>query len=168
MNVKKIHVPPLSKAARFFDWLLTPVMYLLAGTFSESPQKTHPWNNKKLTADEVQKLAPSRMIHSGGNAAARRRWIWKLPLFHAPIFGGWRDYIVIQPFDPHAEWHVGWVGKDVAGVTQVKLYGPARVLIGPEEVSFFGLNRRGQQIPLVVVGRGEIGERGPFAKLPLL
>jgi len=91
-----------------------------------------------------------------------------LPLFHLPILGGWRNYVVLKPLDPNTEWHPIWVAKDVVGISQLTIKGAARLLLGPEPCRFYGVSTSGDQIKIIVVGFGRIGARGPFARLPLL
>lgn len=166
--MKKIHVPPLRWYEHVFDWLMIPVMYLIAGTLRETPQRTHRWNNKKLRRAEVRHLLQLFMVLSSC-LPTRTRWFWKIPLFHMPILGGWKHYVVLEPSHlTGAMWHVGWVAGDVIGVSRVTLTGPVRVLVGDGDVSHFGLDAEGRQIPIRRIGVGTIGAGGPFAWTPLL
>ncbi len=166
--MKTIHVPPLGWLARFADWAMFPVMYLVSGTLSESPQRTHRWNNKKLRPRDVQYLLPHSMVHSSGTPSSGRFW-WKMPLFHLPVFGGWRHYIVLEPLcPPDTSWHVGWITRDVVGVSRITSRGPVRVLLGSENVLHFGLYPDGTQLFVKKIGEGTIGDEGQYALLPLL
>ena len=83
-------------------------------------------------------------------------------------FGGWRDYVVVEPISLQGEeWYVGWVTGEVNGVSRIPLKGAARLLRGRDDASFFGVNREGEQIPLQQCGHGRIGVRGPYARIPL-
>ncbi|MCX6718328.1 MAG: hypothetical protein NTY81_01850 [Candidatus Staskawiczbacteria bacterium] len=45
--------------------------------------------------------------------------------------------------------------------------GPIRVLLGPKDVSFFGVDDNGVQVPIHQIGGGRIGDGGPFSQVPL-
>src|SRR3989344_2294378 len=133
----KFEVPSLGWPARLADKLMIPVMYLVSGTLNEKPQKTHRWNNKKLTKAEVGSLNQEEMAHCRGVSYANKRHLLR---FHIPIFGGWQSYVVLEPEHPQG-WHVGWIPQDTAaGVSRIQLSGPVRLLLGPDEVSFFGIS----------------------------
>ena len=167
--MKTIHIPPLRWHARLADWVMMPIMYIVSGTLSEAPQRTHWWNNEMLTARNVKYLLPHTMVRSSGISSKKRFRSKVIPIFHLPIFGGWRHYVVLEPLcSQGAPWHVGWITKDVIGVSWITLNGPVRVLIGPEAVSHFGLNTDGTQVAVKKIGRGTIGNEGPYARLPLL
>lgn len=166
----KIHVYPLGWIARLLDVLMVPVMYMLSGTFHEIPQKTHFWNNQKLHRHDVFPLDKTLMVHSVGAVSARSPWMFGIiPRFHIPLFGGWRDYIVLEPEGDYAhEWYVGWSTDGVMGVSRIPVRGSVRLLRGPGEVSFFGIDSSSsKQIALKLVGFGHIGDGSHFARLPL-
>jgi len=149
--------------------VMTPVMYLLSGTLRESPQRTHFWNNTKLAPDEVAPLHRDMMVQSGGVGGESSRRVSRLPLFHMPVFGGWKNYIVLEPQDARQPWHVGWIAEDVAGVSRLSFTGPVRVLEGPGAVQFFGVSSDEQsQVAIRKLAQGRIGDGGPFAHMPLL
>jgi hypothetical protein len=110
------------------------------------------------------------MVHCEGTVQALPRRRLNLPIFHMPIFGGWREYVVIQPSNSvqHDGWHVGWIAKDVVGVSQITLNGPVRLLLGPNAVSFFGVDARGNQIPIIKVGTGRVRIPCTHSQIPLL
>lgn len=164
----KIHVRPLGWLERFADVLMLPIMYIISGTFSEVPQRTHRWNNTKLHSSQVAHLVDDMRVFCFGIKSAKIRWWFKIPIFHIPIFGGWKDYVVLQPIDASQEWHIGWLAHDVAGISRINVRGPVRVLLGPGDVTFFGINTDGDQIQIREVMRGTIGNNGPFARTPLL
>ncbi len=97
-----------------------------------------------------------------------RRWLFGFPIFHVPIFGGWRDYVVLSPYSVNQEWHVGWIASDVCGISRIKLSGPVRMLLGPGDVEFFGIDMEGCQIPICKIGQGKIGDGGKYKRTPLL
>lgn len=145
-------------------------MYLISGTFQESPQRTHFWNNTKLSRKEVAFLEVALMVSREREKGALHRWRYKIPLFHMPIFGGWRRYVVVAPvIHVNHAWYVGWVANDVSGISRINLVGPVRLLVGPKHVQFFGLRfDDGTQIQVHVIGEGRIGDGGQYAQLPLL
>ena len=68
-----VKVRPIGLLARLGDALMTPVMYLLAGTLREKPQQTHIWNIQKMPKEGVENLADQRQARTdllGTNAHA--------------------------------------------------------------------------------------------------
>lgn len=165
--LNKLYVQPLGWLARIADILMTPVMYVISGTLRETPQRTHRWNNTKLRPRQRVNLQTTMAVFCKGRKENVERFWFCIPRFHLPLFGGWKEYVVLQPNSVEA-WHVGWIGDDVAGVSRIKIQGPVRLLVGPKDVSFFGVNTEGVQIQLYEVARGRIGNRGEYAKIPLL
>jgi hypothetical protein len=146
-------------------------MWVLCKCESLAPQRTHFWNNKRFRADEAAFLHGADMLHCEGIPTACERFLWKIiPIFHMPLFGGWHDYVVIEPRAKlrRETWYIGWIADDgCVGVSQIPLDGPVRVLIGKDPVRFFGLTEDGSQIRIKEIGRGRIGDRGPFKNVPL-
>lgn len=165
--MKKINVPPLGKLAKIADALLVPFMYLVSGTIREAPQGGHRWNNIRLRPADIGHLSRDKMVHCKGVATRfSSRFLF---LYHIPVLGGWRDYVVLVPELRGTEWHVGWIIGDAIGVSQIELFGPVRMLIGPGDVSFFGISAEShEQITIKEIGRGRIGESGPGSKIRLL
>jgi hypothetical protein len=165
LNVKSFEVRPLGLFARLADFLMIPVMYILSGTL-ETPQKTHLWNNIKLKVTDVQHLNQEQMLHCKGVKGAMQRIN---PISHLQIIGGWRNYVVLQPVAHEEAWYAGWITKDAVGVSQILLHGPVRLLLGPTDVSFFGISlKTNTQITIQKVSEGRIGEGGQYTKTPLL
>lgn len=164
----KIIVPPLGWLAKLVDILMVPLMYLISGTLKEVPQRGHRWNNVRLSESDVEHLDKSIMVHCAGisDKVIRSRWIF---LFHIPILGGWRNYVVLEPQTQGCDWHVGYIASDIIGASRIRLSGRVRMLIGHGDVSFYGIDAESyEQIPVKEVGRGRIGEGGIFAKEKLL
>lgn len=164
-----IRVRPQSGYEKLFDWGMTPLMYFLSGTLEEIPQRTHFWNNRKLHPGEVVGLKERDVVIASGSGCVER-WKYGFPIFHAPILGGWNEYIVLEPsINPSQSWYVGWISNDeVSGVSRVQIKGSVRLLLGNGSTKFFGLNVGGVQIKIHEMGRGRIGDGGPFSQLPLL
>ncbi len=170
MAKNRLEIQPLGRGAKIADTLMWPLMWILC-VCEPAPQRTHFWNNQKIHADEVAFLQEADMLLLfEGIPTATRRWLGKIPIFHMPLFGGWRDYVVVEPQAKlrRETWYVGWIASDdCAGISQIPLKGPVRVLIGKNPVRFFGLTEDGSQIRIKEVGRGRIGDRGPFRNVPL-
>lgn len=170
MVVQKITVRPLTLLERLGDILMTPLMYVINGTFRETPQRTHRWNNvRNIPAADIAHFDRNSMIHSPGNPQARL--LRHRLLIHITILGSWRDYIVLKPIPGiHSDqpWFIGWIHGDYFGYSRIPLYQPVRILVGSDPVTFFGITSLGDQISLQKIGEGEIGKGGPFACLPLL
>ena len=163
---KQITVRPLSWWAYILDLLMWPIMVLLqVPHFTDLPQRTHRWNNQKLTTKEVSYLEMSHMVVTIPDTHAMRAWLWKIPLFH---LGGWKQYVVLRPsVIITEEWYVGWRTERVNGVSQIPLTGMVRVLVGNESAEFFGITVDGRQVPLHEVGNGILGKNGIWKRVPL-
>lgn len=168
--MKKLIVHSIGPLGRVLDFLMVPVMYLVSGTLKEAPQRTHFWNNKKLRPADVHHLSRKGMVSYRGLNGERKRFLSCIfPIFHTPIFGGWKNYVVIGTVENGRKWHVGWIAGDVIGVSRIVLTGPVRLLIGPRNVKFFGIAAdNNYQVPIKKIGRGKVGNGGSYAKTPLL
>lgn len=164
----KISISSETKLQKFGDVCMIPIMYFLQMNLFETPQRTHFWNNTKFPTASFHWLEADDLVSVPGDTAAVRRWFGYVPIFHMPIFGGWKKYVVIAPTDPIAEWYVGWVAGDTAGVSNIKLSTPVRLLLGSGPAQFFGADKFGQQIKLKTIGFGEVGRRSEFSSFPLL
>lgn len=159
-----VYVKPLGFWARLADLLMTPIMYAVSGTLKEESQRTHRWNNTKLA--EINWLCKTGLVRCEG--IGKKRWYESL-VFHMPIFGGWRNYVVLRPRNPQGEWYVGWRVNGKVGISRFRIKGAVRMLVGPDDVEFFGIDTRtGKQRFIHEVGRGYIGNGGPYSRMPLL
>lgn len=150
------------------DHIMMPFMAIIQGTLTESLQRTHFWNNKKLSRKESSRLNFRQSVYHVGDLAAENRWLLKvIPIFHMSILGGWRRYIVIEPSFEEMPWFPGWETLDYAGVSTVPVWGPVKLLLGPEPVQFFGLDENGHQITVRQIGEGLLGQGGPHRRVPL-
>jgi len=163
-KVIKIHLKPLGRLACFCDKFLEPFMRIISVAWDESPQRTHRWNNYHLGSANVAHFNRKLMVCHNGIPGETSIY----PLFHIPVLGGWRNYVVLMPIEKPREWYVGWIAGNVVGVSRIPLSGPVRLLVGPGPVCWFGVNAKGDQLPIRQVGVGRIGEGGKFAKEPLL
>ena len=161
MCQNRVLMVPQGVISRIADVLMQPVMSLLQGNWSEIPQRTHYWNNQKFFTGELDWLDSTKMVVVPGDPFAktrRRKWGF-ISNFHMPRFGGWKQYVVLGQTAGTAKWYIGWMTDDVHGVSCVSLSTPVRVLRGPEECRFFGINSSGQRIPLELIGSGTIGDQ---------
>jgi len=163
-----INHPPQSLLSKIGDYLMLPLMYLLQGNVREVPQQTHFWNNKKYHAKDLTFLSSVMMVTVKNDEETTRRYLGILPIFHMPIIGGWKKFVVLAPKVQQDVWYVGWVAGDIIGISKIKLDDKVRVLRGPSIVQFFGINEHGQQIAIDLVGGGKIGGAGEHSRVPLL
>lgn len=162
---------PQGVLGRLADRLMTPLMYLVQGNFREVPQRTHRWNNHKFSRFYQRRLIESfgRLLTFSGEPNATARWLGPIPLFHMPIFGGWKKFVVLKPVSETGDWHICWYPKDdVPGVSLVPIKGSVRVMIGASEVSFIGLKPDGRAVVLECIGEGYISQAGEFSDVLLL
>jgi len=169
MLSKILDIRHLGYFARLANFLMVPIMYVVSGTFREKPQRTHAWDVQRLAEDEARRLSQAQMVfHRADRGAIARPRRWSIG-FHVTIWRGWRKYVVLSP-NRNGGWYIGWVAHDKAGevgISRILLSGPVRMLLGPNDVSFFGVNMSGFQIPICQIGEGRIGDRGPHSKVPL-
>lgn len=161
-----IKIKRQSFLGRIADGLMVPIMYLLQGNFRELPQRTHRWNNVHLKSVQISDLHAEKIIFFDGDSRAHRRWLGPIPLFHMPVFGGWKKFGVIEPVDEVDEWFIGWLAFDIVGISQIPLSGPVRIGLGPRQAEYFGIDSGGNQIKIKEVGEGYIGKAGVFAQVP--
>lgn len=144
-------------------------MYLVSGTFFERPQENHVWTNMFLTDEQVRSLDLEKMVHCNKIDDAYPALPLYVPLHHLPAFGGWKNYVVIVPDNYNDRWCVGWVTEKRQGFSRMQISGPVRMLLGDEDVQFFGVGvKDDSQISIKNIGEGWIGDGGIFKDFPLL
>jgi len=173
---KRFSVPTRGMFAIVADILIRPLMWFVT-PFGESPQLTHTWNNIRVKRSKAEHLEAYAMVACEGDPKARPRRRRLDILFHLggllphiPLFSiyGWSRYIVIEPVDWKGDWYIGWITADSAGASQIPIRDQVRMLIGPENVAFFGVRSTNfEQIKLREAGRGKLGDGGPFREVPL-
>ncbi len=164
-----IQIKVQSWPGRWLDIAMLPLMYLLQGTLRESPQITHRWNNRRLSNQEFSLIDSSLTVRADADTEAPERWFGPLPIFHTPVFGGWKKFVVLEPAEPvSGQWFVGWIAFDLAGMSKLPLSGQVRLLRGPQQTRFFGFDCDGNQIALRHVADGEVGRAGTYRLVPLL
>ncbi len=159
-------VPPMGIRERFADWIMAPLMRLVSGAPFESPQRTHFWNNIKLSRGDTRHLKESLMVHTPGSRKAIRKGLLR---FHIPVLSGWKEYVVIKPTSHNGYWYIGWTTPAVTGISRIKVRGEVRVLRGPGDALFFGLSvNTFEQVCLGDIAEGRIGDRGKYSRTLLL
>jgi hypothetical protein len=140
-------------------------MYLVQGHCNEVPQETHFWNNRKIPETELEWLDPQLMVRVAADPQARKRTL--LPFFHMPILGGWKNFTVVSTRHSIGEWFIGWKTDDVCGLSLIPVRNAVRVLKGPGETFFFGVDPKGMQVPVQIIGEGVLGQTHAFQSVPL-
>lgn len=169
VKLPMITIKKQSIQSKLADTLMIPVMYFLQGNLRESPQQTHFWNNCKLSTDDIKDFTRTSVVTEVGDPKAIPRWFGPIPIFHMPIFGGWKTFTVLEPVNKEVDlWYVAWIASDVAGISQIPLKNSVRLLTSPGSAQFFGIDTDGNHIELHIVGHGQIGKAGEFSQVPLL
>ena len=122
----------------------------------ERPQETHNWHIQKLKEGTALDQSMTVKVAGKGDSPFKKAGG---PLFHMPIIGGWREYVVLHADAP--VWHVGWAIPSGAYLNALPITDPkVRLLRGLAgwEVTFLAFDSTGNQIPLKVVGEGAIGD----------
>ncbi len=177
-----LRVRPQGLVGRIADLLMWPVMkgvMVLRGLLTlnwnflnESPQRTHLWNNHHLQPSETEYLSQGMMVRLSGDTHAISHYRLSGLRRHLTFTrGGWQRYVVIAPANGGVTyWHIGWRTGAVHGVSRLRVSGPVRVLLGPDDVDFFGMTSDSCfQIEVMKIGTGRLGDGNKeFQKLPLL
>lgn len=164
----KISIPAQRWYSKLGDRLMIPVMYLVQFPSLERPQVTHYWNNDTYPVAAIAHLNPAEFVSVSEEVGATKRWWAILPIFHIPLLGGWKKFVVLEPKVVQDQWFVGWVAGDNIGISQIKLTDRVRLLRGPSSVFFFGINEHGDQVTLQQVGEGVLRTDHAFKNVPLL
>lgn len=170
-------VPKYNLVSKLFDALLHPIMWLLGGFTKDSIQRTHFWNIAKFP-NEIEEGIGLQVAGKEKSVIRQNNW----GVFHMPIFGGWKHYIILERADGSTEpWNIGWEYKKRVGskestqrkimreVSVIPLEKQVKVLSGPghKRVTFFGINLEGEQIKLKQVATGVNGDM-KFKNTPFL
>ena len=140
-------------------------MFILGGFRRDSIQETHPWHcYRKFDPGHIDlKMAISNI----GNEehSFRRHFLF---LFHAPILGGWKNYIALRPVSDDRPFYVGWLVRNTKtnelleiAINKLPIHDDeVRLLNGPPHYSvyFFVLNASGQQAKAKLIGKGRLGD----------
>lgn len=145
---------------------MVPIMSVLGGFKSDAIQETHPWHSfRAFNPHDIDRTLS--VANTGTETTSFKRHF--AFLFHAPIFGGWKQYVALAPIEPVAPFYIGWLVYDTKtkkllenGINKLPIYnGGIRVLSGPPNYSgfFFAIDANGTQIALKEVGRGVLGDK---------
>src|SRR6185437_16199634 len=104
-----IAVQPLPWHIHTYDILMLPVMFVLRGFMVDSLQATHLWHVQPVdlqVIDQALVIAGENTDHSlfDGHFSF---------LFHAPVFGGWKDFSVYEADEVSTPFHIGWISKNL-------------------------------------------------------
>lgn len=146
-----MEVPKLNIVFRLLDYLLMPIMWCLGG-FVLPIQETHPWYVKKweFRGEALHILGKDNMAMFGQSGISKY-----LGLYHMPIFGGLRKYVVLENKNYRKYWNIGWNGH----IQILKIYKPKiALLVGKEGYNTFAISDDSNETKLKVVGSGELGD----------
>jgi len=167
-------IPPIEKVPFYFralDYLLIPLVWIV-DEFKTPLMETHPWHPQNIHCDLISDEIGAKII---GQDPSRFSFD-HLGLIHTPLFGGWKNYIVLEAKDFNKFWRVGWEityfdqkkGR-FCQIHKLKIYQTQiKVLSGinDSEKIGFGINDSHKLIPLEIVGEGILGD-GQFKGLRL-
>ena len=159
----KFNIPETPFIFRLIDILMIPVMYVLGCFKLDSLQETHPWHSWRNFSENDINKNDSVTITGTDQKTFVKHFLF---LFHAPIFGGWKNYSVYSPENNVRLFHIGWIVyenetlKEV-GISKLPIKnGAIRMLDGPPAyvVTFFAINGEGNQIKIKRIGNGRLGD----------
>lgn len=160
----KIEILPVKKHEQILDAVLYPMMWIGANFGQDSIQHTHPWHTRKLTDLEVEYINPELNLYIEGseqvNTLNKRN-----PLFHLPLLGGWKNYVVIENPLYNEEliipWHIGWIYNNQAEIHKLPIQSAhIKMLTGPmgHTTTFFAISD-GIQIPIASKDTGKLFDK---------
>jgi hypothetical protein len=163
-----IKVRELSRSASIADQIMWPLMFVLGGLKRDSVQETHFWHNQSIDRSEINSLLSVVVSGDDERAIVKTNRIFPFPMFHVPIFGGWRNYVVLQVQSDISYWHVGWIHRTCTSgsrlletVQRLRIIEP-RVKVLTQPIGFvteyFAIGPLGEQLPLAVVDHGVLGD----------
>lgn len=143
-------------------------MFVLGGFEFDSVQETHRWHGQRINSNDVDERF-SVFLDGDDTSPVKTNALYPFPTFHAPIFGGWRNYTVLQVQSAEPYWNVGWIHRHCppssrprSHVQRLRIFTP-QIRVLTQAVGFrtqyFALNSAGEQIPLGAVGKGVLGDR---------
>lgn len=148
---------------RALDYLLVPAMFVF-NKFHLPVMETHPWHPQNIHCDLIPDDIGEKIVGDDESKFGFRH----SGLIHLPFLGGWTKYLVLEAQDFDKYWHVGWKVSYLdqakgrfCQVHRLRIYG-SRIMVlagtGETEGMGFGVNDRGELIPVRVIGRGTIGD----------
>lgn len=159
----EVKIPQTLLIFRIIDFLMIPGMYILGGFKRDSIQETHPWHVWREFSEKSINSQDAVTINGTDSRTFRRHFLF---LFHAPIFGGWKNYSVYSLFDTSRVFHIGWIVYENGtlkekGVNKLPIKnGSIKMLDGPPAsmITFFGVDIDGKQVKIHKTGNGRLGD----------
>lgn len=162
-----IEVRNVSLSMRLGDLLLWPIMFLLGGVKRDSIQETHFWHSQPIDPKEIDSALSVSLAGDDPSTVLTNK-VFPFPAFHAPIFGGWRNYSVLQVQFADPKWHVGWIHRAFTPGSRPRAH-VHRLGIAEREVKvltqphgfvteYFAIGSSGEQLPLKCIDRGVLGD----------
>lgn len=146
MKLSKIETLPKETAWHFWlRFLLRPIM-ITFGTKKISHWWN--WNNTKFQPIEAIKIPGDKMVTPRDQ---NKQWsLIKVSL------GSWKKCVVLQPKEiNYKDWRVGFIttenDKIVSQYCNIIIHGQVKVLIGPEDTFFYGLDNRNNEIKIEAI-----------------
>jgi hypothetical protein len=138
MQKVRVAIPTLQ------DFLLTPILRITIEPLSK--KISHFWNWRPYNGN-------LRAVYVPGNRIAKdRSTLWRR--FWQSNFA-WKTVIILEPENYTGEWHLGYSARGEGWAKKewctVILCGKVAALVGPEDVSFFGIDNRKNPIQIRVV-----------------
>lgn len=136
----------------FFDLILRPIMFLLQGNFRESPQETHPWHVKRFVWKKKGILIKGNDHESRfGQSGLSKRF----GLFHMPILGGLKKYVILENSNYNNYWNIGWNDQ----IQKLRIHDKrVKLLVGKENFDAHGLSDNKEEVELKIIDFGKIGD----------
>ena len=165
---KQLKPKSIAPIYRVFDCILSPFMFLLGGLKMDSIQQTHGWHTLDVDPNVVDLKKSLTVIGSDASKFNNfGRIIDHLGVFHMPIFGGWKNYVILECKDTF--WYVGWLSKGFSQAHCLPIKGSkVKVLTGIKgnKTVFFGVDKNGNQVPIKKLAQGILGD-GKYKSVPL-
>lgn len=149
---------------RVLDYLLFPLMWILCGCKFELPQETHRWHMRNYHHIDVPK---NKSVRIEGDDKSKRS-VKGFPFYHIPLFGGWKNYVILEVEDFGSFWNLGWIVEfkdhsksDRYQVQASRIYGRfIKVLkgINDSDKIFFAIKKDGSFANIKLIDHGRLGE----------
>lgn len=170
--MNKIIIKSVPFYFRVLDFMMVPIMWALQGFAIEKPQELHRWHRQDVACAWVDE-SRALFVPASGNPRSGERVPQALHgiFIHLTPISNWKSYVVLEASGFSSYWHVGWKIRTVNGTLQcqtegLRIYSPFVKMLTGRDAFFFGINKKGEQIPLRTVGRGIIGD-GKFSHVRL-
>ena len=141
-------------------------MFLIGGFKKDSLQESHQWHCQPIRPEEIDESLCVSV--EGDDRSSCKNKLFPLPRFHMPIFGGWKNYVILEVEPNNSAWHVGWIFLQYPrgfsprhSVHKKKIIeNRIRVLKLPNghHTMFFAISDSGTQLSIKIVGEGVLGD----------